>query len=721
MRAMTQPRLALVFPALMLGLALAALDQTIVATALPTIAEDLGGFKAYSWVVTSYLLAVTVVTPLYGKLGDLFGRKLLFQIAVVLFLVGSVLCGLSGSMTELILFRAVQGVGGGGLVVGAQAITGDIIPARERPRYNGYFSAAFSLASVAGPLVGGLFVEKISWHWIFYINIPVGLLALAIIAVALPAPPHRTKVSIDYMGTMSLGVAVTCFILVTTWMGHESLLSPEILSLLFVGVAAVGLFVVVERRAAEPLVPLRLFRSSVVNVGIGLRFVVGFCIFAATTYVPKYLQIVQDVSPTMSGVHLVPMMAGMLATSIGSGHLVTRTGRYKRYTVVGMTLAVVSMALLTQLGRNTNGWLLSSYLLLLGAGLGMVAQITVVVVQNAVEARDLGAATSATSFTRTMGGSFGVALLGAVFNAVFSQRLTDSGVETSAKNVTLLENPDEISQLSSGDRSSVLDALVGGMDIAFLVAVPIVIVGVVLALRLRELPLATTAAATEGVSDSLGMHPTGSTAVVQEIAIRERAARESLVRLDRLASRTTVPDVWMTGLRHLMTGRLDYLSGATTRFGDEDAGDDVNPTFWEALDGLLRVERQSVAAGAGLERLPTGIEGVRFEAQVRIEAAKAALAQLDEWAAERRLPAEWKLLLEELFSRRVNFLETNVAQGLVVGEHAPAGFWAMVVDVLEAERVTLAADEAALEIDRSVAHRSLRDLHREARSLTGVH
>jgi EmrB/QacA subfamily drug resistance transporter len=487
----------IVFSGLMLGMLLAALDQTIVATALPTIVATLHGEEHLSWVVSAYLLTSTATTPLYGKVSDLLGRKGVFQFAIVVFLIGSALSGLAHSMTELILFRAVQGLGAGGLIALAMAIVGDIVSPRQRGRYQGYFGAVFAVASIMGPLAGGLFTEHLSWRWVFYVNLPLGIVALAVTSVVLRLPFQRLPHRIDYLGAALLMAGVTALLLVTVWGGSQYPWgSPLIIGLLLGGLALVGLFVWWERRASEPLLPPRLFRLDIFNVSSGISFLQAMSMFGAVIFLPFYLQIAHGVTPTVSGLLLTPLMGGMLAMSIISGRLITRTGRYRIFPIIGTLVMVAGMALLTFLGAKTSYVQLSVDLALLGAGMGLVMQNTVLATQNAVERRDMGTATSALTFFRSLGGVFGTAFFGAIFvnriNAWLPRLLPSNlrgvpHVQATAGGLNV--SPAVVDKLPVAVRGAITGAMVHGMDTVFLVAVPFAVVTFVLAALLREVRL----------------------------------------------------------------------------------------------------------------------------------------------------------------------------------------------------------------------------------------
>ncbi len=490
-------QILIAFSGLVLAMLLAALDSTIVSTALPTIVSELGGLEHLAWVVTVYLLAQTIVTPVYGKLGDLYGRKIVLQSAIVLFLIGSALCGLSQNMTQLIVFRAIQGLGGGGLAVTTQAVVGDIVPPRDRGRYQGIFGAVFGLSSIAGPLLGGYFTTHLSWRWIFYINLPLGVGALVVLAATLPSVSRHVARAIDYAGAALLAVVLSAVTLLSDLGGTTySWSSPMAIGLVGVCVLALVLFVLVERRATEPVLPLHLFRQQTFVVTSVVGLIVGFALFGSVTYFPLYLQVVKGVSPTVSGMQMVPMMGGMLVTSIMSGQLISRTGRYKIFPLLGTVVMTAGLFMLSRLTPATSNAVASLLMLVLGVGLGMVMQVLVIAVQNDVEYRDLGVATSGATLFRLIGGSLGTAILGAIFTARLTAnlaRLLPAGMSAGAAAHNM--SVQALLRLPPSARVAYAQAFTAALDTVFLVATIVCGLGFLLTWLLPERPLRATIAA----------------------------------------------------------------------------------------------------------------------------------------------------------------------------------------------------------------------------------
>ena len=527
----------LIFVAVVLGMLLAALDQTIVATALPTIVADLGDAGRQSWVVTSYLLASTIVTALAGKLGDLFGRKRVFQAAVVFFVVGSVSCGLAHSMAMLVGSRALQGIGGGGITVTASALIGEVVPLRERGRYQGILGAVFGVTTVVGPLLGGYFTDYLTWRWAFWVNVPVSVVVIFVAAAAIPALRSATKPVIDYAGMTFIGLGAAGLTLATSWGGTlYPWGSPTIIGLFVAAVAALAVFVAVERRAAEPILPIRLFGSPVFTVCCVLSFVVGFAMLGAMTFLPTYMQYVDGVSATTSGLRTLPMVVGMLLTSTGSGTIVGRTGRYKIFPVAGTALMALAFFLMSRMDPSTSALLQSVYLLVLGAGIGLSMQVLVLIVQNTSNFEDLGVATSGVTFFRTIGSSFGAAIFGSLFvnflNSRMGPALAASGAPASA-----VSSPGALHRQPHDVAAPIVAAYAESLTQVFLWAAPVALVGFVLAMFLREVPLRDIHDSTVDLGDAFGMPTTETPEQMLENAIARMLRGEPGMRLRSIAMR----------------------------------------------------------------------------------------------------------------------------------------------------------------------------------------
>jgi len=480
----------IVLPGLLLALIIAMLDQLVVSTALPRIVGDLGGLSHLSWVVTAYVLASTITTPLYGKLGDLYGRKRLLMTAIIIFLIGSALSGLSQSMDQLIAFRAVQGLGAGGLMVGAMATIGDLVSPRERGQYMGYMMGAMTLAMIAGPLVGGYITDSLSWRWIFYINMPIGGAALVYLALTMHLPRKRVEHRVDYPGVAVLAVAATAVVLLTTWGGNQYAWgSPEILALGGIAIAAVAAFIAVEARAAEPVIPLHVFRNRNFSLASAMSFLLGLAMFGAMTFLPLYQQTVQHASATGSGLLLIPLMLGSTVTTLIAGQVTTRTGRYKALPVIGGALMTAGLVLLAHLGPDTSKLVAGAWFVVLGAGMGFLMQITGLIVQNSVDPRDMGVASSSRMFFQQIGGSIGVSLFGVIFTRRLAEtmRALVPGVHLSAGGGQL--DPATINTLPPAVRSAAFAGISHAVDGVFVWAAPAAAVVFVLALLIREVPL----------------------------------------------------------------------------------------------------------------------------------------------------------------------------------------------------------------------------------------
>jgi len=502
-----KPRIGWIFTSLMLVMLLAALDQTIVGTALPTIVGELDGLEHMSWTITAYTLALTIAMPVYGKLGDLVGRKNLFLVAIALFLVGSALCGLSQDMLWLILSRGVQGLGGAGLMIMSQTIIADVVPAKDRAKYMAPIGAVFGVSSVAGPLLGGWLTDSAHWRWVFWINLPLGIVALIVAAITIKLPVRKNTAKIDYAGMILLALAITGLVLVTSWGGSQyDWTSPTILGLSLGTIVAAVLFVVVERAVPEPILPMRLFRNRTFVVTTLLGLVVGAGMMGALAYLPTYLQMSYGVNATESGLLLIPMVVGLLVTSIGSGAVVTKTGRYKFLPIAGTLIAALGMFLMSTMTLDTPLWQLCTYVAILGAGLGLFMQIIVLAVQNAVDPREIGTATSANNLFREFGVTIGIAILGTVFSSRLTERLGGAveGVSAGGHGGTSSLTPAVLEQLPPEVADLIVNAYSTALVPMFAWMVPMFLVGTVIAFFLPELPLASTTALSEGEAEAAG-------------------------------------------------------------------------------------------------------------------------------------------------------------------------------------------------------------------------
>lgn len=652
-----------VFVAVLLGMLLAALDQTIVATALPTVVADLGGAGHQSWVVTSYLLASTIVTAIVGKLGDLFGRKTVFGAAVLFFLAGSVLCGIATSMTMLVASRALQGIGGGAIMVTAMALIGEVIPLRDRGRYQGALGAVFGVTTVIGPLLGGFFTDHLTWRWAFWINVPVALVVLAVAAVAIPPLTKSGKAVIDYAGIVFVGLGASGLTLATSWGGSTyPWSSPTIIGLFAASFAALAIFVWVELHAAEPILPIRLFASPVFTVCCILGFIVGFAMLGALTFLPTFMQFVNGVSATTSGLRTLPMVAGMLITSIGSGQIVGRTGRYRIFPIAGTATMAVAFLLLSGMDAATPTWQQSLYLFILGTGIGLCMQVLVLVVQNTSSFADLGVATSGVTFFRTIGSSFGAAIFGSLFANFLASRIGPALVASGAPS-RAAESPQALHMLSPQMAAPVIDAYADSLGRVFLFAVPVAVVGFVVSLFLKEVQLreVETVSASD-LGEGFGMPSTESPEKILEVAVGRLFRDSPEIRLRSLAREPgcdlDVSQMW--ALLQIYRQNQVFGSATLTDIAErlrvpyeiiEPPFDDLvrrglalrtGERLWLTQNGIRQVDAISTAiVGRIVEKLATSptFEGRpdRFQVEAALERIAHRMLLQRDWTDDRQL------------------------------------------------------------------------------------
>lgn len=576
---------------------LSSLDQTIVSTALPTIVGDLGGAGHMAWVVTAYMLADTIATVLAGKFGDLFGRKRIFQLSVLIFIIGSFLCGLAQNMNMLIASRAIQGIGGGGLAVTATALIADVIPLRERGRYQGAMGAVFGVTTLVGPLIGGLFTDHLSWRWAFYVNVPIAAVVIILAARTIPGISERTKPAIDYLGVLFIGLGATGLTLATSWGGTTyAWSSPIIIGLLIGSVVALGIFVLVEFRAVDPILPMHLFKNRVFTVASLLSFIVGFGMLGSMTFLPLFIQYVNGASATTSGLRTLPMVVGLMITAIASGNVVSKTGRYKIFPILGSAVMGLGLYLLSTMDESTDFWLQALYMFVLGAGIGLIMQILTLVVQSTADYRDLGTATSAVTFFRTLGSSFGASLMGSIYASHLASKLVEA-LAASHTPAAAIASPAALHRLPEAQRLPIVHAYAQALQTMFLYAVVVAVIAFALAFLLPQVVMRGTAAeAAKGAGEGFALPADTDADMVLETVIgrviRERGRAASAEVLASSGSRLDTAGAWglmglylSTAVRERPTAQSDIEDRIKIPHG-------VLTSYYDGLaaDGLLQRE-----------------------------------------------------------------------------------------------------------------------------------